>query len=146
MTETSISGEEVVPGTVGIAVRAMLFGTLLGTGVISLALWASRLFLPDGGPAAPVTGGPVFALVVGGVFAGLTLAVAVAWSLMRVLPSPFRRAGLAILAGFLTFLCMLPTWAINRMIGPSGLLGFGLLCFVGCVLLSRKAAAGLRSS
>ncbi|MFN8654345.1 MAG: hypothetical protein U0133_20775 [Gemmatimonadales bacterium] len=144
MPETSISGEAVVPGSVGVAVRAMAFGTLLGTGLIALALWGSRLLVP-GGPTAAVTGGPVFMLVVGGTFAGIGMAVGVAWALMRGVPSLFRRGGLAILTGFLTVICMLPTGPINALIGPAGLAGFALLCFIGCLLVRPRAAAGPRA-
>ncbi|HWA56020.1 MAG TPA: hypothetical protein VG692_02145 [Gemmatimonadales bacterium] len=142
--DTNIAGEPVVPGQVGLAVRAMIFGTLLGTTLVSLALWGARV-LQGGAPQAAVTGGPVFALVVGGTFAGLGMAVGVAWALMRSLRSPFRRGGLSILAGFLTLLAMLPTVVVDRMVGPAGLLGFAALCALACLLLSRRVASGPRA-
>lgn len=145
MTETSITGEEVVPGTVGIAIRAMIFGTLLGAAVVSVAMWGARV-LQASGATGNEAGGPVFALVVGGTFGGLGVAVAVAWSLMRPLRSPYRRGGFAILSGFLTLLAILPTVLLDRLVGPTGLLGFAAVCAVGCALLSRKVATGLRAT
>jgi hypothetical protein len=143
--ETSISGEPAAPHHVGIAIRAMLFGTLLGAGLVSLAMWGART-LQASGAAGDVAGGPVFALVVGGTLAGLGVAVGVAWSLMRPLRSPFRRGGLAILAGFLTLIVILPTVVLDRLVGTAGLLGFAAACAAGCVLLGRKVATGLRAT
>ena len=145
--ETSISGEPVVPGQVGLAIRAIAFGTLMGAGLVAVAMWAARTILPPGtlpagyNPAAS----PVFYLVVGGTFAGLGLAVIVAWSLMRPLRSAYRRGGLAMVAGFATFVAMLPTVYIDQALGRLGLLGFALVCVLGCALLARKVAAGWRS-
>jgi hypothetical protein len=145
--QTSISGEPAAPHHVGIALRAMLFGTLMGAGLVALTMWGARTVQAG---AAPVAGSappsPVFGLVVGGTLAGLGLAVAVAWSLMRPLRSAYRRGGLAIVAGFATFLAMLPTMAVDQLLGRSGLLGFAAACVLGCLLLAPKVAAGMRQT
>jgi hypothetical protein len=146
MHETSISGEPVVPGHLGLAVRAVVFGTLMGAGSVAVAMWAARTMLPPG--AAPAganpADSPVFPVVVGGTFGGLALAVIVAWSLMRPLRSAYRRGGLAVLAGFATFVAMLPTVYIDQTLGRWGLLGYALVCVLGCALLARRVVTGWR--
>jgi hypothetical protein len=146
--QTSISGEPTAPHHVGIALRAMLFGTLMGSSLVSLAMWGART-VQAGGPMPPAgtpPTSPVFNLVVGGTLAGLGLAVAVAWSLMRPLRSAYRRGGLAVVAGFATFVVMLPTVFVDRLLGRPGLLGFAAVCVIGCALLARKVAAGMRQT
>jgi hypothetical protein len=143
--QTSATGEPANPAHLGIALRAVLFGTLLGAALVAVAMWAARTLqarLPD--PAGEQPASPVFSLVVGGTLAGLGLAVLVAWSLMRPLTSHYRRGGLAIVAGFATFVVMLPTIALDRIAGRAGLLGFAAVCVLGCLALARKVAAGLR--
>jgi hypothetical protein len=145
--QTSISGEPAEPHHVGIAFRAMLFGTLMGAGLVALALWGARTVqLGGAAPAGTPPAGPVFNLVVGGTLAGLGLAVAVAWSLMRPLRSAYRRGGLAIVAGFATFLVMLPTVLLDHLLGRAGLLSFAAACAIGCALLARRVAAGMRQT
>lgn len=146
--QTSISGEPSAPHHVGIALRAMLFASLMGAGLVSLAMWGARMLQAGGTAQAAGTpsAGPVFNLVVGGTLAGLGLAVAVAWSLMRPLRSPYRRGGLAIVAGFATFIAMLPTMAIDQALGRRGLLGFAVGCALGCALLARRVASGRRQT
>ena len=145
--QTSITGEPAAPHHVGIAFRAILFGTLMGAGLIALAMWGARTVQAGSPlPAGARPAGPVFNLVVGGTLAGLGLAVAAAWSLMRPLQSPYRRGGLAIVAGFATFLLMLPTMAIDQLVGRAGLLGFAAACAAGCALLARRVATGMRQT
>jgi hypothetical protein len=146
--QPSISGEPSAPHHVGIALRAMLFGTLMGAGLVSLALWGARTLQQASPVPAPGTppAGPVFNLVVGGTLAGVGFAVVVAWSLMRPLRSAYRRGGLAIVAGFATFVAMLPTVALDRLLGRPGLLGFAAACALGCALLAHRVAAGMRQT
>jgi hypothetical protein len=143
---TSVSGEPAAPEHVGIAMRAMLFGTLAGTGLISLSMWGKRTLELNGvGAAGPVSGGPVFALVLGGTLGGFLLAIGLAWSLMRPLRNPYRRGGLAIVAGFATVVVMLLTVVVDQLAGRWGLLAFAAACAVACLLLARRVAAGLRA-
>lgn len=142
--DVSATGEPANPAHLGIALRAVVFATLLGASLVAIAMWGARTIqagLPPA-PGVPPTG-PVFGLVVGGTLGGVGLAIAVAWSLMRPLTSLYRRGGLAIVAGFVTFVAMLPTMIADRLAGRAGLLGFALLCVLGCALLARKVAAGL---
>jgi hypothetical protein len=145
--QTSVSGEPAAPHHVGIAIRAMLFGTLMGAGLVSLVMWGVRTMQAGLAttPASPAES-PAFPLVATGTFAGLGLAVLVAWSLMRPLRSAYRRGGLAVVAGFATFVAMLPTMAIDQVLGRWGLLGFAAACALGCALLARKVASGLRQT
>jgi len=143
--DVSATGEPANPAHLGIALRAMLFGTLMGAALVAVAMWAARTL--QAGLPAPAGGPPTsqaFSLVVGGTLAGLGLAVLVAWSLMRPLTSLYRRGGLAIVAGFATFVAMLPTIAVDRIAGRAGLLGFAAVCVLGCLALARRVAAGLR--
>jgi hypothetical protein len=143
--QTSISGEPAAPHHVGIAIRAIAFGTLMGAGLVSIAMWGARRLQAGTGPVeGPPAASPAFPLVVGGTLAGLGLAIVVAWSLMRPLRSAYRRGGLANVAGFATFVAMLPTMAIDQAVGPWGLLGFAAVCALGCALLARKVAGGMR--
>lgn len=145
-TPTSVSGEPAAPEHVGIAVRAMLFGILAGTGLISLAMWGKRTLEMSGvGAVGAVTGGPIFALVLGGTIGGFLLTIGLAWSLMRPLHSPYRRGGLAIVAGFATVVVMMLTVVIDQLAGRWGLLGFAAACTLGCLLLARRVAAGFRA-
>jgi len=140
---TSPTGEPAAPHHVGIALRAVLFGTLMGAGLVALAMWGVRS-LQDGQPQRAIPGDAVFALGVGGTGGGLLLAVLVAWSLMRPLTSAYRRGGFAVSAGFATFVAMLPTMAVDRYLGRWGLLFFAGACAVGCLVLARRVAAGVR--
>lgn len=143
---TSVSGEPAAPEHVGIAIRAMAFGMFAGTGLIALAMWLRRtLELQGYGSDGPVSGGPIFALVLGGTLGGFLLTIGLSWSLMRPLRSPYRRGGLAIVAGFATVVVMLLTIAADQLAGRWGLLGFAGLCAIGCALLARRVASGVRA-
>ena len=141
---TSVSGEPAAPEHVGVALRAMLFGTLAGTGLISLAMWGKRTLEHNGAvPQGAITAGPVFALVLGGTLGGFLLTIGLAWSLMRPLRNPYRRGGLAIVAGFATIVVMLLTVVVDQLAGRWGLLGLAAACVLGCLLLARRVAAGV---
>lgn len=147
MTEPTLSasGEPVEPGHIGIAMRAMLFGMLAGTGLIALSMWGKRTLELQGPPvASAITGGPIFALVLGGTLGGFLLTIGLAWSLMRPLRNPYRRGGLAIVAGFATIVVMLFSILADQLAGRWGLLAFAGLCALGCLLLSRRVASGVR--
>lgn len=123
----------------------MLFGTLAGTGIIALSMWGKRTLELQGPPVeGAVTGGPIFALVLGGTIGGFLLAMILAWSLMRPLRNPYRRGGLAVVAGFATIVVMLLSIVADQVAGRWGLLALAGLCALGCLLLSRKVAAGVR--
>jgi hypothetical protein len=124
----------------------MLFGILAGTGVIALAMWLRRtLELYGYASDAPITDGLIFNLVVGGTFGGFLLTIGLSWSLMRVLRNPYRRGGLAIVAGFATVIVMLLSVVADKLAGRWGLLAFAGLCVLGCVLLARRVATGMRA-
>ncbi len=108
-------------------------------------MWGVRTLQLGAPPGVVATGGPIFTLGVGGTGAGLLLATGLAWSLMRPLHSPFRRGGLAIIAGFATIILMLLTIAADYMGGRWALLGLAALCALGCALLARRVALGFRT-
>lgn len=145
-TPVSVSGEPAAPEHVGVAFRAILFGTIAGTGLVALVMWGVRtLQWQSPATTTAATSGPIFTLGVGGTIAGLLVATGLAWSLMRPLRSPFRRGGLAIIAGFATVIVMLLTIAVDYIAGRWALLGFAALCALGCALLARRVALGLRA-
>lgn len=141
----SPSGEPAAPEHVGVAFRAILFGTTAGTGLVAAAMWGVRTLQLQYPSTTAATGGPIFALGVGGTLAGLLLASGLAWSLMRPLRSSFRRGGFAVIAGFATIILMLLTIAVDVIGGRWALLGFAALCALGCLLLARRVAVGFRA-
>ena len=138
MTELSPTGEPAAPQQVGPALRAVITATLLGAGVITLALWAGRT-LQSATPAVAGTPPPtsVFVVVVGGTLGGFAAAAGVAWTLLAPLVSAYRRGGLSMVAGFATVLAMLPAVFAEQVGGRSGLLVYGVVALLLALLLSR---------
>ena len=138
MSELSPSGEPAAPQQVGPALRAVVAATLLGAGIIAIALWAGRTVQMD---APAVAGAPpptvVFIIVVGGTLGGLAAATAVAWTLLAPLASAYRRGGLSMVAGFATALAMLPAVFAEQVGGRWGLLGYGAIAVLLAFLLAR---------
>ncbi|HXI20611.1 MAG TPA: hypothetical protein VNH46_05975 [Gemmatimonadales bacterium] len=132
--ELSPTGEPAHPGHVGLALRAMAFGVLAGTAFVSLALFAVRTLQQSGAPRSTQ-----FTILAGGTLGGPALAIGSAWYLMRPLTSAYRRGGFAMVAGFATFVSMLPTRIAEQLFGRFGLLGYAALCVVGAVLAARAA-------
>ena len=141
MTEplmTGPTGEPAAPQQVGPALRSVVAATLLGAGIIAIALWAARS-LQHGVPAVAGTPPPtsVFITVVGGTLAGVAAATGAAWTLLAPLVSAYRRGGLAMVAGFATALAMLPAVFAEQLAGRAGLLGYGAGALLIAFLLVR---------
>jgi hypothetical protein len=135
---TGPTGEPAAPEQVGPALRAVITATLLGAGVIAIALWGVRtlqLALPVAAGAPPPTS--VFILLVGGTLGGFAAATAAAWKMLAPLVSAYRRGGLSIVAGFATALAMLPAIAAEQLGGRWGLLGYAGVAMLLAALLAR---------
>jgi hypothetical protein len=141
MTEpiiTGPTGEPAAPQQVGPALRAMVTATLLGAGIIAIALWAARTLqmgVPTVAGAPPPTS--VFLIVVGGTLGGLAAATGVAWTLLAPLASAYRRGGLSMVSGFATALAMLPAVLAEQAGGRWGLLGYGAIAVLLAFVLAR---------
>ena len=121
----------------GLAVASVLFGILIGAGVIAAALWAVRTLQIEAPAPAPGELGGAGLLLLGGTMGGLVLGAGAAWTLMAPITSYFRRGGLAILTGFATLVVSLVAVPVDRFLGRPGLAALAGGCALGCLLLSR---------
>jgi hypothetical protein len=80
-----------------------------------------------------------FYILVAGTLAGLVLATGMAWGLLGVIGSTYRRGGLAIVCGFATVVLMLICVPINQVLGRTGLLVLLGLSAVSSGLFARRA-------
>ena len=122
----------------GLAVASVVFGILIGAGVIAAALWGVRTLQLDAPPAPGELGG-AGVLLLGGTMGGLVLGAGAAWTLMAPITSYFRRGGLAILTGFATLVVSLIAVPVDRFLGRPGLAALAGGCALWCLLLSRFA-------
>jgi hypothetical protein len=145
--ETSISGEPAAPHHVGIAIRAIGFSAMLGGAAGTLLLWGVRT-LQGLEPTAPSQAAslPVFSLLVGALLGAPALASLATWTLTRPLTSSWRRGGFAAVAGGAGLLIILAAAVADSLGGRMGLLAYAGACVLVCLLLSRRVAAGFRST
>jgi branched-subunit amino acid permease len=138
--DTSPTGEPAAPEQVGLALRAVLFGTLLGTGAIAAVLWAVRT-LQLAHPPGPVPdlSSPAANLLFAGTLAGLLLAAVATWSVLGPLGSAYRRGAFAMVAGFATPVVSLVTMPVEQLFGRIGLLTLAVVSTLSCLLLFRRA-------
>jgi hypothetical protein len=136
---TSFSGEPVVPGGLGLALRAVAGGSVAGLGMVAAVLWLFRTLQATGAaPQAPGPGDPIANLVLFGWLGGAGLSALVAWTLMAPITSAYRRGGLAMVAAFGTLALSLVTAPVDSLLGRSGLLGLTLLTLVLFVVIIRR--------
>lgn len=144
--ETSITGEPASPHHVGIAIRAVCFSAMLGALAGTLLLWGFRTLQP-GHPYLPGQSipTPLFIPLIGALLGTPGLAALSTWALTRPLISPWRRAGFSALAGGTAILVILASAVADYLGGRAGLLAYAALCAVGCLILSRRVAEGMRA-
>ncbi|MFZ5624610.1 MAG: hypothetical protein ACOY71_09315 [Gemmatimonadota bacterium] len=143
-----LPGDPDAPMTdqVPLAVVAVPFGILVGTGMIAGVLWCVRTLQIDTPPTSvPDPTSLAAKVLILGSTGGVIAAMAVTWALLAPVVSWFRRGGLAMVAGFAT----VPITAISTPIayatfGRWGLAGLLLGCVTGCLLLSRRLARLVR--
>jgi hypothetical protein len=131
----------------GLAVASVAFGILLGTGVITAALWGVRML--QAGTAATATpdpAGPAAILLLAGTLGGVGAGAAAAWTLMWPVGSLYRRGGLAMVSGFASLVFALIAMPLDGLFGRAGLLGYAGLCALGCLLIARRGVGRRRQS
>lgn len=139
VASSSVTGEPVVPGGLGLALRAIAGGTVAGLGMVAAVLWLFRTLQATGAaPQTPGPGDPIANLVLFGWLGGAGLSALIAWTLMAPITSAYRRGGLAMVAGFGTLALSLVTAPVDSLLGRSGLLGLALLTLVLFVVIIRR--------
>ena len=125
---------------VGLALRAVVFGVLLGTAVIAMTLWVVRTLQLAAPPAAvPNTAGTQAVILMGGTLAGVLAGGTATWFLLGPVDSLYRRGAFSTVAGFATLLAALVSMPLDRAFGRAGLLALAGLAVLGCLWLSRSA-------
>ena len=125
----------------GLAIVSVLFGVLLGAGLISGALWGVRTLQTSApAPAVPTLTGPSALLLLTGTFGGVAGAAVAAWTLMSPIGALYRRGGLAVVSGFASLVVALIAMPVDQHFGREGLLAFAVACAGGCLWLGRRAS------
>lgn len=137
--ETSATGEPAHPEHVGLALRAIAAGSLVGSAAVSLVMWLVRTLQESGlAPLAPKPSDGIATIILLGWTGGALIAGLAAFALMAALVSSYRRGGLAMVAGFGTLLVSFITAPVDKLLGRWGLLGLAAASVVGFLLLLRS--------
>jgi hypothetical protein len=133
-------GEETGDDDLGLALRALAFGVLLGATVIVLTLWIVRT-LQIGAPptATPDPGGREATILLGGTLLGVVIGGGSTWTLLARLQSMYRRGGLSMVAGFAAFAVSLLSMPIYAAFGRTGLLGLAGIAALGALWSARRS-------
>jgi hypothetical protein len=85
-------------------------------------------------------------LLIVGMLGGPLLGAFLTFWLLEPLASPYRRGGLALVAGFAAFVAMFAGMPVHQAFGQAGLAGFALLfALTGAAFFARaRQAAGAR--
>jgi len=96
------------------------------------------------GPRSPTPSGAHALLLIVGMVGGPLLGACITFWLLEPLASLYRRAGLALVAGFAAFVAMFAGLPVHRAFGQLGLAGFTVLFAVtGAAFFARaRQAAG----
>ena len=123
---------------VGLALRAVVCGVLLGTAVIAMTLWVVRTLQLAAPPAAvPNTAGTQALILMGGTLAGVLVGATATWFLLGPIDSLYRRGAFSTVAGFATLLAALVSMPLDRAFGRLGLLAMAAVAVLGCLWLGR---------
>jgi hypothetical protein len=122
-------------GTLGLLATALASAVAAGLMVITGTVLVVDLLRAGGDSSLSLR----FFILVAGTLTGLVLATAVAWALMGVIGSTYRRGGLAIVCGFATVVLMLICVPINQALGRPGLLALLGLSAASSGLFARRA-------
>jgi hypothetical protein len=125
----------------------MLLGILLGTAVITVALWLVRTLQAGAPPTiAPDPLGPTGLLLLAGTLTGVLTGGIAAWTLMAPISSIYRRGGLSVVAGFATLLVSILDMPLDHYFGRGALLAFFVFCLASSVLLARRRQRNSQAS
>jgi hypothetical protein len=128
-----------VPGSLGLALRAVAGGALGGLGLVSAVLWLFRTLQETGNASpAPAPGDAIANLVLLGWLGGALAGALVAWTLMAPIASAYRRGGLAMVAGFSTLALSIITAPVDNLLGRPGLFGLAVVNLALFVLIVRR--------
>jgi hypothetical protein len=132
--------DETGDDDLGLALRALAFGVLLGATVIVITLWVVRT-LQIGAPptATPDPGGREGTILLGGTLLGVVIGGGSTWTLLAPLPSMFRRGGLSMVAGFAAFAVSLLSMPVYAAFGRTGLLGLAGVAAIGALWFGRRS-------
>lgn len=142
----SATGEAAQPEHVGIALRGMLAGAVLGLGAVALVMWLVRtLQLAGRAPLAPTPADTIATVILAGWVGGAVLGGLAAWSLLAPIRSSYRRGGLAMVGGFATLLVSFITAPVDSLLGRWGLLGLAAVAVLLFAHLARRIGARVRA-
>jgi hypothetical protein len=129
----------------GLALRSLLQGVLLGTAVIAAVLWVVRTIQASSPPeSVPDPGGLPALLLMGGTFAGVLAGGMATWFLLAPFESLYRRGGLAMVAGFASLPLSLVSMPLDRAFGRAGLLALSAVAVLAFALLSARRPSPAR--
>jgi hypothetical protein len=123
---------------VSLVAAALGAGLSAGLALVGATVAATSALRPPPGATEPALGAPLYILFFG-TFAGLVLAGAVAWRLLRPLESTYRRGGLALVSAFATVVLMQIYRPLDAAFGIPALLAGTTLAGVLALLFARRA-------
>jgi hypothetical protein len=124
---------------VGLAIGAMAFSIVLGTGWNSAVTWLVRTLQAGQTVEPPKSmGDPSVIVLLGGTFLGLVAAATSTWILLRPVKSPYRQGMLGMVSAFGTMALSLITQPVDIHFGRTGLVVLVALAVLGCTLIGRR--------
>ncbi|MES2123394.1 MAG: hypothetical protein V4503_01775 [Gemmatimonadota bacterium] len=130
---------------VGLAANAMAAAMAFSVAAIALVTWATARAAASSGITSRenVVDGLALNLLIYGTTLSVFASAGLAWWLMRLVGSTYRRGGLAIVAAFAGFLLsVILTMAVRGLLGTTALLGLAVLAaLTGAWFVGRVRAA-----
>ena len=149
MTEPvrTIGGDPVIPGVdlAGLAIRTLPFGASVGAALQCLVLWGTRMMTAGAPPSDTPQVGPTFYFLFFGTMAAMLAAAFTAWSFLGPVGAPWRRAGLAAIAGFATLVAAAAAVPVDAIFGPMALLIPALLFGLLALWTGRRVVGWYRA-
>jgi hypothetical protein len=141
MTEPvrTIGGDPVIPGVdlAGLALRTLPLGASVGAALQCLVLWGTRMMTASAPPSDTPEVGATFYFLFFGTMAAMGAGALTAWRFLGPVGAPWRRAGLAAIAGFATLVAAAAAVPVDAIFGPMALL-VPALFFAGLALWSGR--------
>jgi hypothetical protein len=128
-------------GPIRLVALAMGSAVAFGLAIVSATVLGVDLLRSESPSPAPQLGAPLYLLFFG-TMAGVVLAGVVAWRLLDLILSIYRRGGLSMVSGLALIPVMLVCIPIRELAGRAGLGALG----VGALLLSLLLARLVRSA